>query len=468
MKIILITSPSEGETVLYCNPKYVLKDFIKYPPLALLSIVRNVSPEHDIVIYDSNDYSFDDLVNRIVADKPDILGISAVTERFFGVVRLANEVKRHSPGTSIIVGGTHTDLYPQETMAHTVFDFMLTGPCELSFPLFVTWYASGRNSSPELIDNFFYRDNSGVVRNTSTKVFKNIDNFPFPDRKRLDLKKYISISDRNIMTTMNSSRGCPFRCEYCNVPRYYMTRSAHHIVDEIEEILSLGFNEIHILDDTFNINQNRVIDICSLIVKRGLKFKWSTRARLNPFNDEMAAAMEEAGCFRLNLGVESHNPDILKYIKKGITLEDIVKGFEIIHRRKFETVAYFIIGFPDQTLEDAWATRDFLKIIRPTFILMNTLLPVTFSNFYLSLLEKGIYSKDYWREFVLNPTRDYSLPSWRGEELDAAFMDVMNRLMKEFYLSPSFVLKEAYSDITNFRFNQLARKINMGLKMLSR
>lgn len=464
MKIILTTSPKEGETVLNCNPKYVLNDFIKYPPLAILAIVRNINPKHEIIIYDANEYSFDSLVKNIEREKPELLGISAVTERFYGVVRFAKEVKRYSPKTIIIVGGPHTDLYPLETMGHSVFDYMLTGPAELSFPMFVDWLNGSMDIS--LIDNLYYRDPSGNLGNTRLMIIKSLDTFPLPDRKRIDIKKYVSLSDRNIMTTMNSSRGCPFRCEFCNVPRYYMTGSATRIVDEIEEILSLGFNEIHILDDTFNINHRRVLDICNLIKKRNLRFRWSTRARLNPFNEEMALVMKEAGCFRLNVGVESHNPEVLKYIKKGVSRDDIIKGFEIIHKLKYESVAYFIIGFPNQTLEDAYATKDFIKIIKPTFILMNSLLALPFSNLYLDLVKRGVYDKDYWREYVLNPTKEYMLPSWRKEGEEQAFIDVRDKLMKEFYLSPSFVTKEIINDVAHFNFKKLSRKVKIGLEMI--
>jgi len=465
MKIVLTTSPGEGETVLNTNPKYVLKDFIKYPPLGLLSIVRNIGKKHELIIYDANEFSFSMLANKIINDKPDLLGISSVTERFYGVLKLASTTKSNLPDTKIIVGGPHTDLYPYETMSHPEFDYLLNGPCELTFPLFVDWLDKNKDVKLESIDNFFYRYGN-EIKNTSRKKIYQLDGYAFPDRTRIDLKKYVSLSDRNLMTTMNSSRGCPFRCVFCNVPRYYTTRSAPYIVDEIEEILDLGFNEIHIIDDTFNINHRRVLDICDLIKKRNLNFRWSTRARLNPFDDDMASAMKEAGCFRLNIGVESHNPQILKYINKNISKEDIIKGFEIIHKYKFETVAYFIIGFPEQTIEDVWETKRFVKQLKPTFVLMNTLLALPFSDFYFELIRKGFYKKDYWREFVLTPVPNYLLPSWRGEEMDQVLIDIRDKMMKEFYLSPAFVIKEIYNDVSHLRFRQLGRKIDMGLKMI--
>ena len=103
MKIILTISPREGESVLNYNPQYVLDDFIKYPPLGLLSIVRNINPKHEIIIYDAHDTRYETLLENILREKPDILGISAVTERFYGVLLLASEVKRHLPSACIIV-----------------------------------------------------------------------------------------------------------------------------------------------------------------------------------------------------------------------------------------------------------------------------------------------------------------------------------------------------------------------------
>lgn len=465
MKIVLTTSPREGEAVQNYNPQYVLDEFIKYPPLGLLSIVRGIDARHEVTILDSHDVPFDRLLEDILGKQPDLVGISAVTERFYGVVRLAEEIKKHSPRTTIVVGGTHTDLYPVETMRHQAFDFMITGPAEMSFPKFIAWLDQGKTFDIAAIENLYYRTSGGTVIYTGSGDLRNIDSFPLPDRTRLDTRKYVSLSDRHVMTTMTASRGCPRRCRFCNVPRYYMTKSTDRIIDEIEEILSLGFNEIHILDYTFNTSRERVRDICGRIVKKGLKFRWSTRARLRPFDDEMAAAMKEAGCFRLTVGVESHDPAILKYIRKGISIDDIVRGFEILHKYRFESLAYFIVGFPGQTVDQAWSTREFIKTIRPDFVLVNLLLPVAFSDFYNDLVSSGTYQRDYWREHVLSPGRDFTLPSWRGEALDRAFKEVRDGLMKDFYLAPAFVMKEAARDIAGLRFRQLARKIHIGLKM---
>ncbi len=464
MKIVITSSPGEGETRSRVNPPYVLNDFIKYPPLALLSIIRNIDKRHEVIVYDAAEFSFAGLLRKIVNDKPDLLGISAFTERFYGVLKLAAGVKSALGNVKIIVGGPHTDLYPYETMSHDEFDYLLNGPCELTFPLFVELLDNNKDVELDQVHNLFYRD-QGRLKLTPQKRVYQLDGYPFPDRQKINLKKYISVSDRHLMTTMNSSRGCPFRCVFCNVPRYYLSRSAKYIVDEIEEILQLGFNEIHILDDTFNINRQRVIEVCSLIKKRKLKFHWSTRFRLKPFDEEMAVLMKEAGCFRLNVGVESHNPLILKYINKGITKDDILAGFEIIHKYRFETLAFFIIGCLGQTPEDAWKTMDFIRQIRPTFILMNTLFALPFSDFYFELIKKGIYKEDHWNKFVLDPKPGYSLPSWRGEKLDRAFISIRGELMKKFYLNPSFIAKEVIQDTSHLSFKKLGRKVGLGLKM---
>jgi radical SAM superfamily enzyme YgiQ (UPF0313 family) len=107
---------------------------------------------------------------------------------------------------------------------------------------------------------------------------------------------------------MITSRGCPFRCLFCDRPhlgKRFRARSAKNVVDEMEECVDLGIHEFLIYDDTFTINKQRVMDICGEILSRGLKIGWDVRARVDTVTPEMLKAMKEAGCDRIHYGVES-------------------------------------------------------------------------------------------------------------------------------------------------------------------
>lgn len=105
MKIFLLSSPRYKEVIQNPNPKYVLNDFIKYPPLALLSIVRNIPSEHEVTVFDSSQSSFNEITEIIIKAAPDIVGISCVTERFYAVLLLSKIIKKNLPSTIIVLGG---------------------------------------------------------------------------------------------------------------------------------------------------------------------------------------------------------------------------------------------------------------------------------------------------------------------------------------------------------------------------
>ncbi len=156
------------------------------------------------------------------------------------------------------------------------------------------------------------------------------------------------------VTSIISSRGCPFSCDFCSRPVFgdtFRSRSPRNIVDEMELITHLGYDTIWFADDCFTISKDRVMRICDEIIRRNLDIKWQCLSRVDTLDSEIASKMREAGCRRIYFGIESGDERILKIMKKEVNLETAEHAVHNANSADIETGAFFIIGYPGDTDE---------------------------------------------------------------------------------------------------------------------
>ncbi len=159
-----------------------------------------------------------------------------------------------------------------------------------------------------------------------------------------------------------STRGCPFRCEFCSNVVFggsYRERSAENVVDEVEEVLRLGYDRISFADDVFTLRKERVLRICAEIRQRNLDFHWECLGRVDSLDEATARAMRNAGCTRIYFGVESGSQPILDQMNKKITPEEARRAVEAAHRAGLQVGAFFILGYPGDTDETVLATLQY-------------------------------------------------------------------------------------------------------------
>ena len=471
MRILLIYPPNGN--MITANVPLFDEAFDKgesgfYPPLGIMIVAAYVeqNTEHKIEILDTQveRMNYNDIEKEIKRRKPDVVGITAMTFTLIDVIMTAKVVKSIDENIKVVLGGPHVNIYPDETINIPEVDYLVLGEGEITFTELIQ--NMGNMGRLKQIKGLAFKEGDKIVNTDQRTLIDNLDAIPFPARHLTPYKKYYSLlAKRSPVTTMITSRGCPYKCLFCDRPhlgKKFRARSANNVVDEMEECMSMGVNEFLIYDDTFTINRKRVINICDEILKRGLDIGWDIRARVDNVDAEMLKKLKEAGCERIHYGIESANPEILKVLRKGITVEQVIKAFKLTKKVGISTLAYFMIGSPRETRAQALETIEFAKKLNPDFIHFSVTTPFPATPLYYMGLEEGVFKKDYWQDFAKNPTNGFVPELWEENLSREEWIELLKYAYKSFYTRPTYIIK---SLIGVRSIEELKRKAKGGLKV---
>lgn len=370
----------------------------------------------------------------IIQEKPDIVGATSMTSSIRGaleVLRIAKEA-----GAITVIGGPQLSIYPEETLSFDFIDYGINGEGEYPFLKLVKSIEQG--GSKKDIAGLIFKEQGGLIHN-GAYIHHNLDEIPFPARHLLPMERYSSIISSHPMTTMISSRGCPYQCGFCfKGPSdvEYRTRSPENVVDEMEFIIrEYRVKEIMFYDDTLTLRKEHITGICNEILRRNLKIRWESPTRLDTVDLPLLKLMHKAGCTRLRYGVESGDPQILKLMKKNIDLSSAQEVFGYTRKAGIETFAYFIIGYIHETARTIANTITFAKRLNPDLIMFTLATPYPKTNLDELAQKEGLIEGDYWKKFTLglqNKRMPYLVP-------DAEIW--LRKAYKAFYFRPSYILK---------------------------
>ncbi|MDD2753504.1 MAG: radical SAM protein [Candidatus Portnoybacteria bacterium] len=468
MKILLISPPDSNE-ILSCNPELVKKERGCDPPLGLLYLAGYLEkqPGLEIKVLDTQVEKLDyrQIEERVREFMPDVVGMTIMTFTIFDVLEVVKIVKKISPTIKVALGGPHAHIYPKETLDLPGVDFAILGEGEAALAGLLA-----NINQPEklkMVKNLAFKHNGQFINTGVQDFIKDLDSLPFPARHLVPYKKYTNLlAKKTPHTTMFTSRGCPYQCTFCDRPtmgRFFRARSAKNIVDEMAQCVKMGIEEIFIYDDTFTVDRQRVIAICDEIQRRGLKFTWDIRARVNTVDEEVLTKLKAAGCERIHYGVEAGTEKILKVLNKGIHLDQALAVFRLTQKIGISTFAYFMIGAPEETKADVLASIEFAKKLNPAFVQVTTLTPFPATKIYLDALATGQISNDYWLEFARHPKRDFQTPHWTKILSEEELRELSTRFYKEFYVRPGYIFKQLLQIRS---LGELIKKSKAGLKII--
>ncbi len=480
MKILLLNPPTENTIVEYPDEKggaYLeAKDFGRFPPLGalyVLSYLEKKSVGHDLFFKDcvADKMSHTDLPRYISEINPDIIGITSFTISMVDVCKVARTVRKIVPHAHICLGGHHPIAFPIQAAKLEEFDSIVVGEGEVAFTELVK--ALEKKDDITLIPGVYTSESIKKWENTSYKdnrflssvlappaYVEDIDSLPIPNRSYIKHTDYHSVLGvTNKLTTILSSRGCPYKCTFCDVPhKQYRKRSIRNIVDEVEECLKLGYQEIHFYDDLFNISSQKVIDFCDEVERRGLKFIWDFRGRVNTVTRESLERAKIAGCRIISFGVETGSDEGLKMLNKGTTVRKIREVFRWCKELKIKTVADFMIGLPfEKTEEDVMKNIDFLIELDPDYAQISVLCLYPNTELYNRAIEKGLIRRGKWEEFSLKPTTDIKVDFWEEHLSHKKMVELQRKSYKKYYLRMHYIIRSIFNSSSFYEYTSKAK-----------
>lgn len=437
------------------KPKYGLQ------PLGILHIaalLRANGVEVKAIDADIEGLTVEQMTERILATSPDLVGLSLMTPQLIPSLQLSVALKQAQPRLPIVLGGAHVDSTHGDVLTMSdSFDIAVNGEGEYTM-LDIVRRLQQQPDAPIYeaiagVPNTIYRDAVGsIVVSPSRPFLPTLDDLPSVDYDLLDVRRYsIPTMNGRYVLSMMLSRGCPFKCTFCDAPitmgkklRFW---SLDRIIRDIRfNVEKYGCTNFVFKDSTFTANKKWAHEFCDALIASGLKIKWRCNTRVNLVPAPLLEKMRDAGCFVINFGVESGNPAILKTIEKETKIEDVYDAHRRCRQLGIRTYATFLMGNPGETDATARETIDVAKGIRPNLAMffVNTAYPGT--PLYDQAVGQGLVEPEWWKKQEWDPRKNSAFQARWGWTscggLKIPGFDAerwQRRATREFYLRPFFI-----------------------------
>jgi len=329
MKIVLINSTN---------------GFAGAPPINLMILAGYIRQWHEVVIIDNN---LKKDLSELKEMNPDIVGITGTTPSINQAYECADYCRKE--GYKVVMGGPHVSALPDEAIQHA--DAVVVGEGEIAFK--------------KIIDENL----TGIIKG---EPIMDLDEIPMPAYDLFDIEFYITRKEMRFLrhygkerfVSIMTSRGCPYNCTFChNSYREikYRFNSAERVVSEIEYLIkNYKIESFFFIEDNFFVNKERVKEVCSLMIERGINLPWGANARVDNLDRETLILAKQAGCKQVTFGWESGSQRMLDIYNKQVTVEQNAESIRLCNELGLQADGTFMIGGPGETLEDMKLTTKFI------------------------------------------------------------------------------------------------------------
>lgn len=345
--------------------------------------------EFDVHIVDGRYLSIDDAIRQIkglISEDLIFIGFSVMTIQLKWAYLVAGGIKRVCPDVKIVWGGVHATLFPEQTAADNAIDICVVNECAATIVSIAEAlsYRGDISKTPGLC----YKDNGSIYYTPPNQIPDDFTNIPHIDFSIMNHRLYSrnnniaidsSLNDeykRDIVYPLNASIGCNFRCNFCiNVilERNYKMLSAEEIIERIRYLQSeYGANYIHMVDENFFGNKQRIYKFVELLRSNNINIKWRPQLRADYFNENyinesFVKELEKTGMVIAVMGVESASQRTLDRLDKRMKVESTIKAVEILSKTQIIPRLSFMVGMPGETEEEVQETYQFAVMLKEKY-----------------------------------------------------------------------------------------------------
>jgi radical SAM superfamily enzyme YgiQ (UPF0313 family) len=395
-----------------------------FPPIGVMSLSSVLKQAgHECVMFDqaNPDTPNDVIIEMIKRQEPALVGLSFLSTTSYPYAKiLARQIRAADSTVKLAFGGVFASLNAGLVKLQCPeVDFVCRGDGE---QLLLDLLA--HLNDPEGVASLTWTRDGRVMNNPGRPMERHLDQWPFPDRESLKLDFVESmpldvpaVLSMERFTTMQTSRGCPWPCVFCDIPIFnegkWRARSAQHVVEELKYLEAHGYGSVYFVDDHFLLQPKRIAAICDGVMDAGLTIQWGIEGRVDSVAQHLFPAMAKAHCRTVMFGIESGSQKILDRLKKEQTLKEVATAVKNAKKAGIEIVhGFFTVGNPDETVEDMRATFEFASKLPLDTFGFNRLCVYRGTPLWQEYLRRGLVSDvtDWYKYFKCSEIDPTCLP----------------------------------------------------------